>query len=989
MTVIARTAYPRFKHRPTIKELTELYSPTPKEIEFVGSCTKSHSGLLRMMVMLKSFQRLGYFPTSDDIPIDVVDHIRSCLKVQETVCAIPTKRNRGIYQQKIRTHLGVKPYDLVAHNLMATALAEAAQSKEHPADLINIAIEELVKERYELPAFSTLDRSAGHARQFANTRLFRRVSRGLTPSERTYLDGLLVADSDDNHVTLALLKAPPQKATLTHMQQLQAKFDQLMSYGDAQRLLTKVPLTKVKSFADQAKAMDIAELRDVKRQKRRTLLLCLLFQAQIKTRDHLVEMFLKRMKTIRNKADRRLVELREQHLKQTEMLLQLLTSIVQLSNETPETAVLGEQVRALLDELGGPAHLLEQCESVKSYNSDNYRPLMWRFYARYRKILFNLVRSLDIHAASQDDTVIRALHFVLEHQEHRGKLLPMDIDLSFAGQAWRQLVIADDDGETMLVRQQLEICVFSYLAQDLKTGDAYVVGSESYADLRAQMLTWEECEPELDTYCEELGFPNTAAGFVELFKTKLTEAALSADQLCHSGEQVSINQEGRPSLKRLPAQPEPPGAEALKAEIIKRMPERSVLDILCNAQHWFNWTRHFGHVSGSEPKFDKPMERYILTTFAYGCNIGPNETARHTRGVITPHMLSYVHRRHIDTPKLEAAVRDIINAYNGLTLPKCWGDGTKVAADGSKFEVYENNLLSEYHIRYGGYGGIGYYHVSDKYIALFTHFIACGVFEAIFILDGLIKNTSDIQPDTLHADTHGQSEPVFGLAMLLGIELLPRIKDWKRCTFYRPSKSAKYDYLEPLFKGVIDWKLIETHWQDLMRMVLSIKAGKVLPSTLLRKLNSYSKKNRLHQALRELGRVGRTIFLLRFVSEPAVRRQITACTNIVETYHHFLDWLHFGKHGMITENDPDEQEKRLKYLDLVASAVIFHNAVDMSLALQQLGKEGYLIDREALATMSPFLVGQLKRFGDFVVDMETVPVPFEQAIELPIDLDEV
>ncbi|PZD70362.1 hypothetical protein C1752_13897 [Acaryochloris thomasi RCC1774] len=152
---------------------------------------------------------------------------------------------------------------------------------------------------------------------------------------------------------------------------------------------------------------------------------------------------------------------------------------------------------------------------------------------------------------------------------------------------------------------------------------------------------------------------------------------------------------------------------------------------------------------------------------------------------------------------------------------------------------------------------------------------------------------------------------------------------------------AKYDYLEPLFKGVIDWKLIETHWRDLMRMVLSIKAGKVLPSTLLRKLNSYSKKNRLHQALRELGRVGRTIFLLRFVSEPAVRRQITACTNIVETYHHLLDWLHFGKHGVITENDPDEQEKRLKSLDLVASAVIFQNAVDMSLAVQQLSAEGY------------------------------------------------
>lgn len=65
----------------------------------------------------------------------------------------------------------------------------------------------------------------------------------------------------------------------------------------------------------------------------------------------------------------------------------------------------------------------------------------------------------------------------------------------------------------------------------------------------------------------------------------------------------------------------------------------------------------------------------------------------------------------------------------------------------------------------------GYYHVSDKYIALFSHFIPCGVHEAIYILDGLLKNESQIQPDTLHGDTQAQSTPVFGLAYLLGINL--------------------------------------------------------------------------------------------------------------------------------------------------------------------------------------------------------------------------
>jgi TnpA family transposase len=111
----------------------------------------------------------------------------------------------------------------------------------------------------------------------------------------------------------------------------------------------------------------------------------------------------------------------------------------------------------------------------------------------------------------------------------------------------------------------------------------------------------------------------------------------------------------------------------------------------------------------------------------------------------------------VDATKIEAAIRDLIGAYNQLNLPKIWGTGKTATADGSKFAIYENNLMSEYYIRYGGYGGIAYHHVSDMYIALFTHFITCGVWEAVYILDGLLKNTSEIQPDTLYADTQGQS----------------------------------------------------------------------------------------------------------------------------------------------------------------------------------------------------------------------------------------
>lgn len=53
--------------------------------------------------------------------------------------------------------------------------------------------------------------------------------------------------------------------------------------------------------------------------------------------------------------------------------------------------------------------------------------------------------------------------------------------------------------------------------------------------------------------------------------------------------------------------------------------------------------------------------------------------------------------------------------------------------------------------------------------------------------------------DIVHGDTQGQSLPVFGPAHMLGVELLPRIRNWKDLTFYRPSPTAKYQHIDPLF----------------------------------------------------------------------------------------------------------------------------------------------------------------------------------------------
>jgi TnpA family transposase len=424
----------------------------------------------------------------------------------------------------------------------------------------------------------------------------------------------------------------------------------------------------------------------------------------------------------------------------------------------------------------------------------------------------------------------------------------------------------------------------------------------------------------------------------------------------------------------------PENLSLIEQMIREQIPAVSLLDAMTDTEKWLNWTRHFGPLSGHEAKLDDPIVRYLTAVFTYGCNLGPSQSAQAMRGTDRRH-IAWINQRHISEDVLDKAITEVINGYNRFLLPSLWGSGERASADGTKWDLYEQNLLSEYHIRYGGYGGIAHYLISDKYIALFSHFIPCGVREAVYILDGLMRNTSEIQPEIVHSDSHGQSETVFGLAYLLGIKLMPRIKNWKHLRFYRPDKKARYEHIDALFSNHIDWRLIGDNFEEMLKTAVSIKVGKLIPSTVLRKLGSYNRQNRLHCAFRELGRVLRTEFLLNWISDLELRRMTIGSLNKSEDFNRFTQWVAFGGR-LLAENDRDEQRKLIKYNHLVANCLIFYNVCAMTKALHQMRKEGMRLDADTLARLSPYLTGHVNRFGEYSFDLNRQPPPIDY--QLPI-----
>ena len=991
MPTMHDTAYPRLKTTVTANELATVYTPSDDELALADRLTKGDLAKLGFLVTLKTFQRLGYFVYLSHIPGSIIAHVAhiAALTYQPgDLLSYDRSGSRKRHIQNIREYLQVQAYSPAARSLIIQGIADAARTKEHLADLINVAIAELIRHRYELPGFTTLVKAAQRVRAAVHRAFYRQIADALDSAARARLDTLFVVGPTTQRSPWHTLKQDAGNPTLTHLKDLAARLAWLQTQNGAGSVLAGLPVAKVAHFAAEAATLDAARMVALEPQKRYTLAVALVARQTTRTLDDIADMLIKRMAALHKHAKEALLTYQTTHMDRTDALILTLRDLVVAyeADGAPEQRFAA--MHAVLEPQS--AQVLQDCDAYLAHAGNNYFPFLWRFYRSHRAILFRILKLITLRSTSQDTSVEQAIQFLLDHEHSTGdwltvireEILPRRIvktpllSLSWVPEAWWRLLTNQHHRHPFperVNRRHFEVCVFSQILWELKSGDLAIVGSEQYADPNAQLLPWEAYAAQITDYGREVELPVDGEAFVAHVQRWLTTIARTTDQALPTNQQVYL-EHGRPVIRRPEKKQAPPGLATLERLLDERLEPISILDVLSDTARWLEWTRFFGPISGHDAKIDSPIERYLITAFCYGCALGPAQTARACSG-FDRRQLAWLNQRHVTLDNLDQAIACVIAAYHRCALPKLWGSAKRAAADGTKWDVYEHNLLSEQHIRYGGYGGIGYYHVADTYIALFSHFIPCGAWEGSFILDIFQQLDAEHRPDIIHGDTQSQSEPIFGLAYLLGVTLMPRIRNWQELKFYRPQARVAYDHLDALFSAPINWELIATHLPDMFRLAMSIKAGRVTPSTILRRLGTYSRKNRLCQAFRELGRAIRTGFLLQYLGDAELRSTIHAATNKSESFNHFTKWVAFGSGGVITENDRAEQRKLITYNHLIANTLILHTTVTLSRVLRELIREGHPIDVESVGALSPYLTKHIDRFGRYTLDLTRQPPP--------------
>jgi TnpA family transposase len=303
------------------------------------------------------------------------------------------------------------------------------------------------------------------------------------------------------------------------------------------------------------------------------------------------------------------------------------------------------------------------------------------------------------------------------------------------------------------------------------------------------------------------------------------------------------------------------------------LPHLKITDLLLEVDRWTDFTRHFTHLKTG----DSPKDRVLLLTavLADAINLGLGKMAESCPGTSLARLVWLV-AWHIRDETYSKALAEVVNYHHRLPFAAYWGEGTTSSSDGQRYRAGgRGEAAGQVNAKYGSEPDVLFYtHVSDQYAPFYTKVINAAVRDATHVLDGLLYHESDLRIEEHYTDTAGFTDHVFALCHLLGFHFAPRIRDLADKRLYVPGKVSQWPALTPLIGGTINEQLIEKQFLEVLRFAASIKHGTGTASLLLRKLGAYPRQNSLAVALREHGRIERTLFMLNWLRDPALRRRV-------------------------------------------------------------------------------------------------------------------
>jgi TnpA family transposase len=504
----------------------------------------------------------------------------------------------------------------------------------------------------------------------------------------------------------------------------------------------------------------------------------------------------------------------------------------------------------------------------------------------------------------------------------------------------------------------------SELRDRLRAGDVWVAGSRQYRAFEERLISGETLQElqKADTLpvAIEADFEHFIAGRHAVLDERLAAIDVRARDGLLPGVTIT-----KGVLKIAPIEKAtPPEAEALAARLYAMLPRIRITDLLAEVARWTLFPDCFTHLRTGEVAADSRI--LMAGLLADGLNLGLTRMAE-ASSIASLGQLAWTSDWHIREETYALALRRLVNQQQREPFAAIFGSGIASSSDGQFFQPGGfGRDASRLNTHYGQSPGFKVYtHLSDRYGPFYTKLIAATVSEALHVLDALLYHQSEVSSRRHHTDGGGDSDHVFALCSLLGFQFAPRIPDLKHRRLYSFAKPSADPALEPMITGRINVALIRAHWSEILRVVASIRTGTVTASLIMRQLASYPRQNGIAAALRELGRLERTLFTLDWIEDPALRRTTGQELNKGESRNSLARAVFIHRLGVIRDRTYENQQHRASGLNLLVTAIILWNTRYLERAVAAL-RQAEDVPDQLLTHLSPLGWEHVNLTGDYV-----------------------
>jgi TnpA family transposase len=937
------------------------------------------SARLGCAVLLKATEYLGYPPRQNQIDRRTVDTVAKQLGLDAAIFRRYKWKSRlwDKHLALVRQQLGCRPMEHPAHEELRSWIQEHYDGSHNRSGLLKLAIRRCRELRQELPQEAELWRLLSSGRRAALEILYRLVFANLSEQQREALDKCLGTAEADLSV-FELLKTMPGKPGKAALLDETKKLARLQEFGLTPDIFSGVPERLFRQLRARARAEDAYQMRRHPTEQRLSLLAILFYSRIQEVTDQVVSMFLDVIRKIEKRGEKALGLEMTANLGANYNSKRLFQSVVKTASEQKNVPawklllkVVGEEkLETILGELSSQLIPFDQAKAQR---------IQQKFRA-YRQMVAPLLHSLSFRASSPKQTpLMKGLELIQQHAASKQTLLPANVAIpqELLAKPRKALIEKDTENGVRYSRTALELCVLSKLEKAIKCKEIWVHGAYRFRDPSQDLpADWESRRAE--DY-QRLNLPSKGEQFVAELKEQLSEALKKADQAVRAGrpERAATVRKSPDGTKARIYSPKPLARDErvylkeIKARVQQHYGMLDLLDILLEADRQVEFSRFF-QTSGQRQVLgaEEIRRRLLLVLFRLGTNLGLRRFHAAAKPDCSYDDLRYFLSRFVRLEALSAANVALVNRILAKRNPGIWGPGTSCASDGKHLAAWDRNPVSEWHPHYTGRGVMVYWHVSTNAVCIHSQVKAIRSTDVAPMLHGLVHHDTEMQLESNYVDSHGQSEVAFAFCRLLGFELLPRLKRIRAEKLFVPSTviTSELAALTGVLGRAIRWERIAEQYDDMVRHAVAIQEGIGPTESILRRFNSNNRTHPTYKALSELGKVEKTLFLCRLLTDERLGAEIHEALQGMETWNSGVEFICFGRKTELQSNDPTMHELSVGAIHLLQNALVLSNTLMVEKVLEDpvLLADMQPEDQRAL---TPLFFTHVNPYGDFDLDL--------------------